>query len=33
MYEQQGNDYKLTTLVKANYDEDNDSDTHEKVER
>ena len=31
-YEQQGNDYKLTTLVKANYDEDNDSDTHEKVD-
>jgi len=31
-YEQQGNDYKLTTLVKANYDEDNDSTTHEKVD-
>ena len=31
-YEQQGNDYKLTTLVKANYNDDADTDTHDKVE-
>ena len=31
-YEQQGNDYKLTTLVKANYNDDADTTTHDKVE-